>query len=141
MKSQLKGSRELRARLKAVRESFKPMGREWAEETRDNARQLTRSHRRSGKLDRSFRVRASLRKAGVYSRFTGVFLNSGTTPHVIRARRSPSLIFTAGGRTIFAKRVAHRGQPATRFAWKAARAAFREHTLRDTLITAWNRAA
>lgn len=138
----LKGSRELRARLKAVRQAFKPIGRKWADGTAKEARRLVAPHNKTGKTQRSIRVRnANQRRATVVGRHTAVFLDKGTKAHVIRAKKARNLVFTAGGQTIFAKRVNHRGQRGTGFAAKAAHKSLRENWSAQALIDEWNAAA
>jgi len=142
MAGQLKGSADLRRRLKAVRVAFKPMGRKWADTTVQLARQNVSSHNRTGKSMRSIRVRNSTqRRATVVGRFSLVFLDKGAKKHAIKARRARTLAFSIGGQTIFAKRVNHPGQRGTGFAAKAARESLRRHPLAETLIDEWNRAA
>lgn len=141
MAGSLKGTPEFKARLRAVRLSFKPMGKDWASAT---ASQSNRDAPRgaTGRLSRSHKVKsATQRKATVVAIFYGLFVNRGTAPHEIRARNAPSLIFKAGGRTIFAKRVSHRGIRGTRYVDRAATAALRKHVSARALIDAWNRAA
>lgn len=141
MAVRLKGAGDLRKRLNATAESLRGYGRTWAKGTRDDARRLTRPHRRTGRLDRSFRFRTSNARAAVYARYTAVFLNAGSKPHAIHARRARALVFNAGGRTIFTKRVNHRGHHGTHFARKAAMDALHDNPMRDAVIDAWNRAA
>jgi hypothetical protein len=130
----LKGSPQLLARLKALKLAFKPMGRDWATDT---ARSAERSAPR-----RSVRVKsATQRRAVVNAIWYAKFVNRGTAPHTIKPKRGGFLIFNAGGRTIFARSVNHRGNRGTRFVDKAAHAALARHVDKDALIDAWNRAA
>lgn len=140
MASSVRGSRELRARLRAIQQTFKPAGREWAEEAAE-----IMSHAvpvRSGRLQRSFRVKnASQRRASVAGHFTAFFIDAGTKAHEIKARKAPRLIFNVGGNTIFAKKVNHPATKAAPFRERSAQEALRRKPLVTKLIELWNRAA
>lgn len=136
----LKGGPELRARLKAIRGVFKPLGREWADRTADEARR--RVPVRAGNLRRSIRRRnATQRRATVVAHLSAFFVDSGAKPHEIEAKRKPRLIFEAGGRTIFAPRVSHPGQRAQPFRADSARAGLRGADPADLIRKLWNQAA
>ncbi len=140
MAGNLIGAEQLKARLKATRLAFKPMGKDWAQATARGSERA--APQRTGKLSRSFKVKsATQRKATVVAIFYARFVNRDTSAHVIKARNSPSLIFIIGGRTIFAKSVRHRGTRGTRFVDRAATRALREHVDADALIEAWNKGA
>lgn len=136
----LKGGPQLRARLKALRQVFKPIGKEWA----DDAARLMRPQVpvRTGRLRASFRRRnATQRKATVVGHYTAYFIDAGTKAHVVRPRKAKRLVFESGGRTIFAKKV-NIGRVAARpFRTRAAREALRRNPLAASVIDAWNRAA
>lgn len=140
MATNVRGSKELRARLRAIRQTFKPAGREWAEETAE-----IMSHSvpvRTGRLQRSFRVKnASQRRASVAGHFTAFFIDAGTKAHEIKARKAPRLIFTAGGNTIFAKKVNHPATKAAPFRERSAKEGLRRKPLVAKLVELWNRAA
>jgi hypothetical protein len=136
----IQGTRELNARLKAIRQTFKPAGREWAEE----AATIMRSSvpQRTGRLRRSFRVKsATQRRAAVGGHYTAFFVDRGTKAHPILARKAPRLIFQADGRTIFAKKVNHPATRAQPFRARAAEEALRRKPMAATLIKLWNKAA
>jgi hypothetical protein len=136
----LKGGRELRARLKALRLAFKPIGREWADEYVDLARPRVPS--RTGRLRRSFRRKnATQRKATVAGHFTAFFIDAGPKPHRIVPKKAKRLIFQAGGRTIFAKAVNHRGYRARPFRVRTMHDALRRKPMAEQIIDQWNRAA
>ena len=140
MAGSLQGASQLQSRLKAMRLAFKPMGKDWATETATQSNRT--APRRTGKLARSHKVKsATQRRATVVAAFYGRFVNRGTGPHTITARNSPALIFQAGGRTIFARSVKHRGSRGTRYVDKAAQRALRDKVSTDALIEAWNRGA
>lgn len=138
--SSLQGSRELKTRLKALKTSFKPMGRSWAEATRDEARR--RSEVRTGRQRKSIRVRNSTqRKATVVGFFTVNFQDAGAKPHIITPKRADRLAWSRGGRTIFAKKVRHPGRRARPFKAASAQEGLRKAPLSDGLVKAWNEAA
>jgi hypothetical protein len=136
----LKGGRELRARLKALRLAFKPIGREWAEDAADIAKRKVAQN--TGKTRRSFRVKnATQRRATVVGNHTAYFIDAGPKRHPIVAKRAPRLIFQAGGRTIFAKKVNHPGYRGRPFRAAAAHEALRRNPLAQGIIEQWNNAA
>ena len=136
----LKGSRELRARLKAIRQAFKPIGKDWADKTVTLAR--SRVRRRSGKTASSIRVRnASQRKAAVQATHGARFLEAGTKPHPIQPRRMRALKFSVGGRTVFATRAQHRGMTKRPFLRNSAREVLERMPLLQRAIELWNKAA
>lgn len=139
--STLRGSDDLRARLRAVRASFKPIGRKWAETTADVARPMVPV--RTGRLRASFRVRnATQRKAVVGGHYTAYFVDAGSKAHTIEPRRAKTLRFTAGdGRTVFSRKVDKPRIAARPFRAKAAHESLRRHPMAETLIAEWNRAA
>lgn len=138
--STLRGSRELRARLKAAGQMFKPYGRTWA----DAAAEEMRHHVpvRTGRLKRSFRRKnATAKRATVFGHYTANFVDAGSRAHDIEARRAPALIFNVGARTIFAKKVHKQRINARPFKRRSAEAALRRHPMSEELIREWNRAA
>lgn len=136
----LQGGDALRARLKALRLTFKVYGRTWADATATEAR--ARVPVRTGRLRGSIRRRnATQRRATVVGHYSANFVDAGSKAHDIRAKRSPALIFEAGGRTIFAKKVHKQRIAARRFKRPAADAALRKHPMSETLIDLWNEAA
>ena len=135
----LTGKQQLNARLKAIRQTFKPIGKNWAED--DVRENRARVPVRTGRLQRSFRVRnASQRKATVVGHFTANFVDAGTKAHEEKAKHG-NMVFTAQGRTIFTKRVHHRGSKAQRFKRAAALEALRKNPMAEELIKQWNSAA
>jgi hypothetical protein len=137
--SQLRGGKELRARLKAISLSFKPAGKAWADETARQARPRVRV--RTGRLRKSFRRRnATQKRATVVGHFTAYFIDAGVKPHTITAKRRP-LVFEAGGRTIFARKVHHRGFRARPFRQRAAEEGLRREPMAKHVIEQWNKAA
>jgi hypothetical protein len=138
--SQLKGSKELRARLKAIRQTFKPVGKGWAEDTRDYAR--AHVPQRSGHLKNSIRVRnASQRKATVVGNFTANFVDAGTKAHDEKPKRAKVLRFQEGGRIVFAKKVHHPRTQRRPFKRAAALEGLRKNPMAAELIKLWNEAA
>lgn len=136
----LKGSRELRARLKAIRQVFKPAGREWADYTAEEARR--RVPVRSGATRNSIRRRnASQRKATVVGHYAVNFIDAGTKAHDIKPRRQSVLKFEAGGKTVFARKVHKRATPARPFKKESAEVGLRKTNLIADLVDLWNKAA
>lgn len=136
----LRGAPELRARLRALKVAFKPVGRTWAEKTRDLAK--ASAPRRTGKGAASIRVRnASMTKASVGAMYYMHILDRGAKAYDIRPRKARTLVFQASGRTIFAKKVHKPAQSGTGFATKAAETALRQTPMLGEIIKAWNAAA
>jgi hypothetical protein len=136
----LQGSRQLKARLNAIRQVFKPIGRDWADEFVRLGRSRVPS--KTGRLRRSMRRKnATMRKATVAAHFTAFFIDAGTKPHRIVAKRSPALIFQAGGKTIFTRAVNHRGYRARPFRARTAREALKRTAGAEEIIALWNKAA
>ena len=136
----LKGAPELKARLNAVRLTFKGYGRIWGDATANEMRR--RVPVATGRLRRSIRRKnATQRKAVVVGHYSANFVDAGSRAHDINARRGPWLIFEAGGRTIFAKKVHKQRIAARRFKRPAALAALRRHPMSETMVDLWNKAA
>ncbi len=140
MPSTLKGSNELRARLKAIKETWKPVARKWGKT--DVAEMRTKVPVKTGRLRRSFRVTSvSGKKVRVGGHFTAYFVDAGPKPHTITAKGGGFLIFKAQGRTIFARKVHSRGYRARPFRQRAAEEALRKNPMASELIKLWNNAA
>lgn len=136
----LKGSRELRRRMKAIRTVFKPVGKNWAEDTRDLAQR--RVQVATGKTRRSIRVKnASMRKAAVEAREGARFLEAGTQAHDIKPRRMQAVKFNVGGRPKFAKKVRHPGMGKQPFLRNSAAEVLKKMPMAQELIDLWNKAA
>lgn len=136
----LKGGPELRTRLKAIRAAFKPLGKDWADDTVRIAKPMIPV--RTGKTRQSLRGRnATQRRATVVGWYVASFINAGVKPHTIQPKRGRQMIFQANGNTVFARRVSHPGMSGNRFAIRAAREALRRHPMAETLIGEWNKAA
>ena len=136
----LKGSRELRQRLKAIRTVFKPVGREWGERTVTLASRRVR--KRSGKTARTIRVKnASQRRAAVEARGGARFLEAGAAPHELKARRVGVMKFNVRGQPMFARKAKHPGMRPQPFMHRSARDALADTPILGHLIDLWNRAA
>ena len=136
----LKGSPELRARLRALKVAFKPLGKSWAEDTRDAAKR--RVKKRTGKTASSFRVRnASQRKATVVGSFVANFIDAGTKAHDIVPKKAKSLKFSDNGRTIFSKKVHHPRTQAHPFKRASAREGLDKNPMAEAVVRSWNDAA
>jgi hypothetical protein len=138
--SRLIGAPELRARLKAIQQVFKPIGREWADEAVQIAKATGPWTDRTGTLRRSIRRRnATQRKATVVANYTQYFIDKGTKEHDVAPKRGTVLKWnpTTGG-TVFAKR-AHIPRHAARpFRERVAREALRRKPMASSVIQAWN---
>jgi len=136
----LKGSPELQRRLRAIGQTFKPVGRKWADTTVNLAKPAVPV--KTGRLRKSIRRKnASMKRATVVAHFTAPMVDAGTKPHTIVPKRAKNLVFQAGGQTIFARKVHHRGARAQPFRQKAAREALRRTPMAEELIKLWNEAA
>ena len=137
----LKGSRELRRRLKAIKTVFKPVGRGWAEDTRDLASRRVKVA--SGKTKSSIRVKnASMKRAAVEAKYGARFLEAGTQAHEIKVKRFRAMpLGNVGGQPQFAKRVKHPGQRKQPFLRNSGADVLRRYPMAEELIKLWNDAA
>lgn len=136
----LKGSPELKKRLRAIGQSFKPIGKSWA----DTGAALMRSHTPvdTGATRKSIRRRnATQRRATIVGSYKVRFLSSGTRAHTEVPRSARSLRFQKSGQTIFAKKVHHPRTTGSHYLRRDALQAFREHPMAAELIKQWNEAA
>lgn len=141
MSTTLKGSPELKARLKALKLAFKPIGRAWADETVKAARPKVPV--RTGRLRGSIRRRSATQKrAVVEAHYTANFIDADVKAHDIVPKKKKQLIFQgSGGRTIFSRKVHHRGSKGNRFKRRAAHEGLRKAPPLSTLVDQWNDAA
>lgn len=143
-RSSLKGAPELKARLRAIKDAFKPIGRSWAQETVRLIRPSIGRRRQgvsSGTM-RSLRVSdASRIRAKVVANAPAFFKDRGTKGHFIRSRPGRTLAFRAGPQTIFSKKVWKPRQAGRHFAARAARQSLKNRPMATTLIKLWNEAA
>lgn len=137
----LQGGPELRARLKAIKEVFKPVARTWAKETVKAGRPMVPV--KTGRLRRSFKVKSvSGKRAVVGAHYTAYFVDKGPKPHRIEAKGRGSLIFKGrGGRTIFARSVNHRGYRGRPFRQRMAEEGLRRTPAAQEVVNLWNKAA
>ena len=136
----LQGSRELKRRLKAIKTVFKPVGRNWAEDTQRLA--SSRVKVRTGKTKRTIRVRnVTLKRAAVEAREGARFLEAGAQAHDIKARKFQAMKFSTGGLPQFAKKVRHPGAPKQPFLRNSGADALRKNPMAEELIKLWNQAA
>lgn len=142
--AQLKGSRELRRRLKAIKTVFKPAGKDWADATAIEARRRVQSMGAidTGKTLSSIRRRnASQKKATVVGRFPVNFIDAGVKAHDIKPKKQSIMRFEAGGKTVFAKKVHKRAIPARPFKHESGLAGLKKVDILGDLIQLWNQAA
>jgi len=138
--AKLQGSRELKARLEAIKHVWRPIARKWGRS--DVQEMRARVPSQTGRLRRSFRVTSvSSKRVRVGGHYTAYFVDAGPAPHAIAAKPGKRLIFQAGGKTIFTRAVHHRGYRARPFRQRAAEEAMRKNPQAQTLIEEWNRAA
>jgi hypothetical protein len=138
----LRGSRELRARLKAIRTVFKPAGKQWADATAEEAKRRLVSSMNTGKTRASIRRRnSSQKKATVVGNYPINFIDAGSKAHDIKPRNVSALKFSAGGNTVFARKVHKRAIAAKPFKKASAEAGLRKVDIIGDLIDLWNRAA
>lgn len=139
----LKGSAELRRRLKAIKTVFKPAGRQWADATAQEAkRRMQTGPNATGKTRASIRRRnASQRKATVVGNYPVNFIDAGVKAHDIKPKKMRMLKFESGGQTIFAKKVHKRAQGARPFKKDSAEAGLRKVEILRDLIDLWNKAS
>ena len=136
----LRGSKELRARLRAIKTVFKPVGRQWTEETTRLARSRVRVV--SGKTRNSIRRKnASMTRASVVASGGARFLEAGTVPHPIKAKRMTAMKFNASGQPRFSKKVKHPGSAKHPFLRQSGRDALAKIDMLRDLIDLWNKAA
>jgi hypothetical protein len=135
----LRGSPQLRARLRAIGQTFKPLGKAWGEEdVRQNRQDVPK---KTGKTAASFRVRnATQRKVVVVGSYVSYFLDHGTKAHSEAPRKANALRFESGGNTIFARKVNKRATSGSHFRQRAAREALRRNPMAAELIRQWNSA-
>lgn len=135
----LHGAKQLRARFKALRQVFKPLGRDWADRTVVRAKGRVKVV--SGKTQRSIRRKhATQRKAAVVAGYGARFLDAGTVPHPIQAKRFKALAFTVNGHAVFTKKVRHPGSRRQPFLRVSAREELESDNNVRIVIETWNRA-
>lgn len=136
----LRGTPELRRRLKAIKTVFKPVGKEWTEETVKLAKRRVRVN--TGKTRNSIRKKnASLTRASVQASGGARFLEAGTSEHDIKVKRFTAMKWTSRGQPMFAKRVRHPGMRKQPFLRNSAREVLERLPVLEHLIELWNKAA
>ena len=138
----LKGSPELRRRLKAIKTVFKPAGKDWTEKTVAAAKRRLASSVDTGATRASVRRRnASMVKASVVGKYPVNFIDAGTKAHDIVPRRARVLRFDVGGRTVFARKVHKRATAARPFKKASGEEGLRQVNILRDLVDLWNKAA
>jgi hypothetical protein len=126
--------------MKALRQAFKPVGRQWGDRTVREMRPQTPV--RTGKALASIRVRNNTqRKTVVAGRYYLIFRDRGTKAHDILPKRAKVLAFPIGGHTIYSRKVHQRGLKAHPYFRRSAVAALRSTPAAKIIIDQWNRAA
>lgn len=138
----IQGTRELKARLRAIRTVFKPIGREWADETVLLAKTTGPWKDRTGTLRRSIRRRnSSMKKATVVAHYSQYFIDKGTVAHTVEPRNKMVLRWEGTtGNTVYAKRARIPRVAPRPFRDRVAREALRRKPLAEQVIRAWNAA-
>ena len=138
----LRGSPELRRRLKAIKTVFKPVGKEWTDKaTAEAKRHLARSVDTGKTLASVKRKNASMTKASIKGRYPVNFIDAGTKAHDIKAKPGKVLRFEKGGQVFFRKKVHKRAVAARPFKKATRDAAWQEVDLIRDLVELWNKAA
>lgn len=136
----ISGLPQLRARLRAVRVAWKPVGRDWATDT------VERMQRdipvRTGKTRKSLRVGSVTQKrATVKGSFVINFLSAGTQAHDEVPKKKTILAWGGKPPTIFARKVHKPQTRGTHFKSKAAEEAFEKADILGEVVRLWNDAA
>ena len=135
----LTGQREFKARLRAIKLAFKPAGRAWGDDAVKELR--ARTPRKTGKTANSYRIRNNTqRKTTVVGSFVANFLDAGTKEHAEVPKRAKALVFEAGGRTIFAKKVHKPRTAGHHFKRAAAMKALENNPVTVEVVRQWNEA-
>jgi len=136
----LQGGRQLNARLRAIKDVFKPVARTWAKETVKAGRPLVPV--KTGRLRRSFKVKSvSGKRAVVGAHYTAYFVDAGPKPHIIKAKKARGLVFQGRNGTVFARAVHHRGYRGRPFRQRMAEEGLRQTPAAEELVKLWNKAA
>lgn len=140
MAAQLIGAKQLKARLRAMRQVWKPVARRWADET--VLEMKPHIPVRTGKTRKSVRRGlVTTKRATVMASRVVDFLDAGTKAHTIVPKKASVLAFDRGGTTIFAKRVNHPQTRGRRFKAAAATRALEKTDALAELTKLWNDAA
>jgi len=140
----LKGAPQLKARVRALKLTFKGYGRTWADETAKQAKARIRQQGavRTGRLLGSVRRKSATQKrATVVAHYTANFVDAGSKAHDIVPKKAKRLAWESGEGTIFAKKVHKRRISPRRFKAASAQAALRKYPMKATMLKLWNEAA
>ena len=136
----LQGGRQLNARLRAIKDVFKPVARTWAKETVKAGRPLVPV--KTGRLRRSFKVKSvSGKRAVVGAHYTAYFVDKGPKPHIIKNKKAKGLVFQGRNGTVFTRAVHHRGYRGRPFRQRMAEEGLRQTPAAEELVKLWNKAA
>lgn len=136
----LQGARELRARFKAVKTVFKPLGRQWQDATIPLEKAAIPV--RTGKTRASIRRgSATVRRATVVGSYVTNFLDAGTKAHDETPKRAKVIAWGGSGNrhTFFAKKVHKRATAGSHFKKRAAAEGFAKVDALGELVRQWNR--
>lgn len=136
----LKGSREFKARLRAISAVPKPIGKAWGKDAVAELR--ARTKRRTGKTARSYRIGENTeRQTTIEGSIVADFLDAGTKAHDETAKNAKTLRFNSGGQTFFRKKVHKPRTAGHHFKRAAALRALEKNRPSKQVIDAWNEAA
>jgi hypothetical protein len=138
--ARLIGGPDLRARLASLADAGPEFAQTWADDTVAKMRQ-TAPNARSAQ-SRTFTTKTTRLRAAVYGAFWWIFVDRGTKAHDIfgSGGKNPpdTLMFQAGGNTIFASKVHHPRTRRNPFISRAAQGALASSKWADTVIKQWN---
>jgi hypothetical protein len=136
----LQGDKELRARLKAIRQASQPIVKSWAADTVVYAKAHVPA--RTGTLRKSLRIRnASQRGATLVGAYWANFIDAGTRAHDERPKSRKAMRYGSPGSVRFAKRIHHPRTGARPFKRAAAEYGLRKNPMAATVLKLWNDAA
>jgi len=136
----LQGANDLRARLKAIKEVFKPVARTWAKETVKAGRPMVPV--KTGRLRRSIKVKSvSGKRAVVGAHYTAYFVDAGPKPHIIKAKKGRGLVFQGRTGRVFTRSVNHRGYRGRPFRQRMAEEGLKRTPAAQEVVDLWNKAA
>lgn len=138
----LQGGPELKARLRAIKTVFKPVGREWADDVVRLAKPRIPVGRdtqgRPHTRDTVRRTNATLSKARVGAFYPVNFIDHGTAEHAVAPKKAKVLRFTVNGKPQFAKRARIPAKAARPFKAEVGRQALAQVDIIGQLIKLWN---
>lgn len=134
--ARITGGPELRARLSAIAQPFRPIGSAW--QGKASSQMKASAPAQTGHLRGSIRPGfLSDTGAAIMGDYWAIFIDRGTKAHDIVAK-GKMLKFEVAGETIFARKVHKRRTPRRPFVTQAAQMALKA-TATDEIVKLWNR--